>query len=200
MTSGQIERERRLRKNAIHISDYTICHFCKSTGLKENDKYCPNCNFPQRGSQVEMKMFLNEIKQKEQLLKDKKKAVKKARNILYILAVLNLIAGVVMGLIIENDMVVLIASLIGASIYFGLAEWSKRNAFAAILSGFFVYVVFVVIAAIDNPNTIYQGFLWKIIIIAGFIYGYRGVKESEKIESELNSMKKPTDLSEVNAV
>ncbi len=40
-TSGQIDRERRLKKSEINIKDLTICHYCKSTGLGEDDKFCP---------------------------------------------------------------------------------------------------------------------------------------------------------------
>lgn len=195
-TSGQLERERRLKQSEIIIHDYTVCHYCKSTGLSEEDNFCPNCRFPQRGSQMDMKRFLINVKKKEQILGDKRKAVKKARNILYILASLNLLVAVLLGIIINFNIEVIIGGAIGAGIYFGLAIWSKKKPFAAILSGFFVYIVFNLISAIGDPQTIFHGMIWKIIIISGFIYGYKGVKDSEKLEKELESMKLSKDLSE----
>lgn len=199
-TSGQLERERRLKQSEIVIKDFTTCYYCKSTGLNEQDKFCLNCRFPQRGSQIEMKKFLNGLRLKNKLLVDKKKSVKKARNILYILAGFNLLFGLILGAIVNFDIEILISSLIGAGIYFGLAVWSKNKPFAAILSGFFIYIVFNVINAIADPHTIYQGIIWKIIIISGFVYGYKGVKDSEKLERELNSIKESKDLSESNAM
>jgi len=199
-TSGQLEIERRQKKSEILIENLTTCYYCKSTGLNELDNFCPNCRFPQGGSQIKMKRFLNNVQKKKQLLGGQKKAVKKARNILYILAGLNLLYGLILGVMVNFDIAVLIGSLIGAAIYFGLAVWSKNKPFAAILSGFFVYIVFNAIAAIGDPHTIYQGIIWKVIIISGFIYGYKGVKESEKLEKELKSIKQSKDLAISNAV
>jgi hypothetical protein len=199
-TSGQLERERRLKMSEILITDFTTCHYCKSTGLNEQDKYCPNCRFPQRGTQIEMKRFLFDVKKKNKLLSDKLKDVKKARNILFILAGLNVLAGIILGVLVNFDIAILIGSLIGAGIYFGLGMWSKNKPFAAILSGFFVYVVFNVISAIDDPQTIYQGVIWKVIIISGFIYGYKGVKDAENLEKELKAMKESKDLTESSGV
>lgn len=199
-TSGQHERERRQKNWEIIIQDYRVCYFCKSTGLNEENKFCPNCRFPQRGSQTEMKRFLIDVRKKKELLANKKKAVTKARYILFILAGLNFICGLILGVIIKFDIALLIGCIIGAGIYFGLGMWSKKKPFAAILSGFFVYIVFNVISAIADPHTIYQGIIWKVIIISGFIYGYKGVKDSEKLDKELKSMKESKDLTESNGV
>lgn len=199
-TSGQLERERRQKISEIIITDFTTCHYCKSTGLNEQDKYCPNCGFPQRGTQIEMKRFLIDVKKKKELLYSKLKAVKKARNILFILAGLNVLIGIILGVLVNFDIAILIGSLIGAGIYFGLGMWSKNKPFAAILTGFFVYIVFNVMSAIADPHTIYQGIIWKVIIISGFIYGYKGVKDAEKLEKELKSMKESKDLTESNGL
>ena len=199
-TSGQIDRERRLKKSEINIKDLTICHYCKSTGLGDDDKFCPNCGFPQRGSQIEMKRFLNRLRRKMELLADYKKSIKKARNILFILAAVNLLYGLIMGVFISVNMAVLISSIIVAAIYFALGMWSRNKPFPAILSGFFVYIVFNVLAAIVDPHTIYQGLIWKVIIISAFVYGYKGVKDSANLQVELESMKESKDLKDTNAV
>lgn len=199
-TSGQIERERRLKRSQIVINDLTTCYFCKSVGLKEHDKFCPNCRFPQRGSQIEMKRFLGDVSKKKDLLADQQKAVRRARNILYFLGGFNLLFAFTAFFPDQFDVATSIGGLIGAAIYFGLGVWSKRKPFAAILSGFFIFTVFIVMNAIVDAHTIYQGILWKVLIIGGFIYGYKGVKESEKLEEELVSLKAARDLSDADAV
>jgi len=199
-TSGQLERERRLKQSEIVILDYSTCYYCNSTGLDERIKFCPNCRFPQRGTQIEMKLFFNAVRKKKQLLADKKKSINKARYLLYILAGLNLIVGIVLSVTEDSGIVYLIGGLISAGIYLGLGIWSDKKPFAAILSGLFVYIVFNVINAIDDPHTIYKGLLLKLIIISGFIYGYKGVKDSESLEKELSALKESKDLSESNAV
>jgi len=200
LTSGQLERQRHLQKHRIVINDLSICYHCKTTGLTEDITFCPNCGFPQRGSQVDMKIFMNNHRKKNQLLKEQKKAVKKARIMLYILSGFYLVSSIAVGLINELNLPILIGGLMSSGIYFGLAVWSKTSPFPAILSGLFVYIIFNVIAGILDPHTIYQGLLWKIIIIGGFIYGYKGVKEGEKLERELNSINEPIKLEKANAV
>ncbi|NTW33912.1 MAG: hypothetical protein HGB12_15070 [Bacteroidetes bacterium] len=194
ITSGQREKERIRQRTQININDLTTCYYCKTTGLKENDNFCPNCSFPQKGSQAEMKNFIWNINNKQKLLVDQKKAINKARNILYILAGMNFVLGILLGLIINVNIQILIACIISGGIYFLLGLWSRKQPFPAILSGFFVYIVFIVINAIADPNTIYQSLFWKAIIISGFIYGYKGVKDSKKIETELESIKNAKDL------
>ncbi len=200
ITSPQIENEIEQKKDETDIVDLTICYYCKSTGLNEEDKFCPNCRFPQNGTQREMKRFLVNVANKKQLLIDKKKSVKKARIILFILAGLNFVFGIVFGIVLNFNIQILIGSILGALIYFGLGMWSRKNPFPAILSGFLIYVVFNVITAIANPATIVQGIIWKVLIISGFVYGYKGVKDSEALEVELASIKEAKDLSPTHEV
>lgn len=200
LTSGQIERAIRLKKSEIVITDLSTCYYCSSTGLKAEEKYCPNCRFPQQGTQLEMRRFLSQEREKKQLLEEHQKAIKNARMILFALAGLHVLYGVISSLNGEFDLPTLIGSLIGAGIYFALAIWSKSKPFAAILSGFFVYIVFVVLAAIADPHTIYQGLLWKGIIVSGFIYGFKAVKDAEKLEAELKSSKEAKDLGQADAM
>lgn len=193
-TSGQLEAERIRERNKIEIEDISTCYYCKSTGLKEEDHFCFNCGFPQGGTQEEMKLFIWKIKNKEQLLLEKKRSVKKATTILYVLAVINLVFGIILGLLVEINILVLIVSVVVAGIYLALGLWSVKQPFPAILSGFFVYISFNVINAVADPTTIYQGIIWKILIISSFIYGYKAVKDSQKIEAELEIAKNSKNI------
>ena len=197
-TSGQLEKERIRQKSQIIINDLTTCYSCKSTGLAEKDVYCPNCAFPQRGTQAEMKNFMWKVNGKKKLLADQKKAINKARNILYILAGLNLLVGIITGFLPSFNIAMLLSGIISAAIYFALGLWCRKQPFPAILSGFFVYIVFIAIAAISDPHTLYQGLFMKILVISGFVYGYKGVKDSKKLEIELELLKNAKDLSTEN--
>jgi hypothetical protein len=198
LTSGELERIRIRQRNEIRILDFTVCHYCKSTGLKETDIYCPNCGFPQHGTQGQMKKFLWNISNKKKLLEEQKGAVRKARNVLYILAAFNFVGGIGLGLVNGIKPVVILAGVLAGGVYFALGLWSKKQPFAALLSGFFVYIVFTVITAINDPSTIYKGSIFKIFFIAAFVYGYRGAKDSKKLEAELQSIRKAKDLNGEN--
>ncbi len=185
LTSGQKEVQQIRQKNQIIIEDYTICYHCKTKDLKEEDKYCPNCGFPQRGSDQERRNFRYELNRKNILLSDQKKAIKKAINILFALAGLNFAFGVVLYLVINLNIIEFIASTFLALIYLALALWSKKKPFAGILTGFCVYILTIALQFIADPMTIFHGLLWKILFISAFIYGYKAVKDSEKLEKEL---------------
>lgn len=200
MAVQQTGRQRSEARRQITISDPSKCYYCKSSGLTDADKFCPNCGFPQRGTQPDMKRFIWNINNKHQLLEDQKKAVKKARNILFGLAILFAVFSILLGLISGFDIGVLITNLMIAAVYLGLGLWSRKNPFPAILTGFFLYITLLVINAVIDPGTLLQGILMKGFVIAGFIYGYKGVKESAALEKELQSIKKAKDLSIPNEV
>ncbi len=195
-TSGELERERIRKKKEIVISDMSVCYYCKSTGLKEEDKFCPHCGFPQQGSQSEMQGFVARLKEKRKLLDEQRKQIKSARSYLYLLGAINLIFGVISSVNEPNQMAIIIASAIIAGIYFGLAIWCNTNPFAAILSGFFIYIVLIVINGIVDPTTLYKGIVLRIVIISSFYYGYKAVKNSERLSAELEAINTATDLNE----
>jgi len=183
------------RKGPIVIDDPTVCYYCKSKGLKESDKYCPVCAFPQGGTRIEMNSFMHQIEKKQQLLIDQKKAINKARIILFILAGINFVFGIILGQFVYHSVAVIISCVIAALLYFLLGLWSRKQPFPAILTGLIIYIFFIIISAFSDPTTIYQGILWKVLIISGFIYGYQGAKDSKKLDLELKSISDSKDLS-----
>jgi hypothetical protein len=200
MAKQQTGRQRSEAKRQIVITNPSVCYYCKSTNLAESDKFCPNCGFPQRGGQTAMKKFIWNINNKHKLLDDQKKAINKARNILFGLALLFTVFSILFGVVLEFNLVALLSSLVVAGIYLGLGLWSRKNPFPAILTGFFLYMTLIVVNGVIDPATIFQGLLMKGFIIAGFVYGYKGVKDSAILEKELASIKKAKDLTVSNEV
>jgi hypothetical protein len=193
-------RQRSEAKRQIVITNPSVCYYCKSTGLTETDKFCPNCAFPQRGGQTMMKKFIWNINNKHTLLADQKKAINKARNMLFGLSILFTLFSILLGVVTEFNLVVLLTNLVVAGIYLGLGLWSRKNPFPAILTGFFLYITLIVINAVIDSGTIFQGLFMKGFVIAGFVYGYKGVKDSVILEKELESIKKAKDLTVSNEV
>jgi len=180
------------QKDVIHdnINDDSVCHYCSSTGLNERDKFCLNCRFPQKGTQLEKKHFLYSIKMKKETIVKKEKLVKRARIVLFVLAGLNLLIGIFVGLRINTDPLLFVGMMIGACIYFTLGMWSRVKPFQAILSAFYVFIVFASIAVIDDPHVVYKGLLFKIIIVTFLVYGYKAVKDLIPLREELKTLQK----------
>jgi ribosomal protein L37E len=193
-TSSQIEGNKEKKWDQIIINDLSVCEYCYTTGLSETDKFCPSCGFPQRGTQTEMKKFIWTIENKREILATQKKAINKARNILYILAAINLIFGFIVGFLSDINLAIIISGTLTAIIFYALAEWSEKDPFPAILCGFFVYIAFIIMSAFADPNTLYQGLIIKIFIITWFIYGFKGAVDSRKLDKDLQSIRKVNDL------
>ncbi|MGP8217149.1 MAG: hypothetical protein ACLQQ4_16385 [Bacteroidia bacterium] len=179
-------------------SDMSKCFYCKSSGLTEHDKFCPHCGFPQRGTEQQKRTFMIKIKYTKEELGAVKKKINRARNVLYFLAGLNIVLGIAISFTMQNQAAIIIASVIIGGIFFGLGLWCNRNPFPAILTGFFVYIVLLVIEGVFDPLSIFKGIFLKIFVISAFIYGYRAVKDAEKMEEELALTNTSIDLNDAN--
>jgi hypothetical protein len=184
-TSGQLEVERLRERNKITINDITICHHCKRPDLQQDEIYCPNCGFPQLGNENDQRKFIAKFNVEKMYEEAYVKAINKARNILYILAAINLAFGLIVGLL-NDDIATIIGGVLAAGIYFSLGLWSKKKPFPAIVTGLIVYITFIVIGALINPMSIFAGLIWKVLIISGFVYGYKGAKEAEHIKEQID--------------
>ena len=108
------------------------------------------------------------------------KHIRNARIILFIMAGLTLlllinaapfdsIARVIAGGII----------VVFAGVFAGLAFWTKKRPYTALLCALIFYVSLIVIAAVLDPATILQGWILKVIIIILLLLGLRNGKESQ---------------------
>lgn len=191
----QRERQRAIR-NQVIITDPSKCYVCRTTGLSEKEKFCPNCGFPQQGTNNERKRFIWVLNNKKQVLEDHRKKIKKATNVLFVLGGIYVVFG---GIFVaasprEAWLALILYFTIVAAIYVALALWSRKNPFPAILGGFFVYVTLMVIDAINDPASLGQGVIWKFFIISALGYGYSSVKKARALEADLASTKKAREL------
>jgi hypothetical protein len=178
------------RSNQIEIEDLSVCYFCDNKELIAENKFCPHCGFPQLGTQAEQKRFIWNVRNKSKLLKQHKDSVKRGQIILFILGGLDIIIGIITGLFIKDDLFVLISNLIIGAIFISLGFWANKKPFPALLSGLIVYITLLVINGIIDWQSIFNGLVIKILIIAAFFYGFRSINESKNISSELDLIKK----------
>ncbi len=59
------------------------------------------------------------------------------------------------------------------AIYVGLMFWTRKNPFAACLTGLVIYLTSILINAAIDPTTIVQGIIMKVIIIMALINGVK---------------------------
>lgn len=143
------------------------CYCCEAP-YNEADSFCASCGYPFKGRPEEQKEFsLNYSMTK--FAKDNVKAkVGEARIVLFVLAGFTILYAL---LVMANgfNAFLLIINLILAGIYAGLGFWAKKNAFAAIFSGALVYISIIILNAVFEPSTIFQGIIFKAIFIVALI-------------------------------
>ena len=172
-------RERDSRRSQIVIADKSVCHHCKKTGLIELEKFCPNCGFPQGGTEKEQWKFIITYRKKKSAIRESLKSVDRGRNFLFIVAALNIITYV------GAETAVLIIGLIISGIYVGLGFWAKKRPYPALITGLIFYVtLYILFGLIDHAYFLYA-LIWKIAIVGSLLFAAYSVKDAEQLKKEI---------------
>lgn len=161
------------------------CTNCK-TPVDAQSTFCENCGFPENGNQKEQDKFNYSLKLKRDVIKDAQRKIKQVRILLYVLAGINLIAGLY-WLSVENSIIDGVGGLIGASIFLACVFWVKKQPLIGTLAAFIFWILLQLLVIFEDPALLFQGLLLKIIIIALFIKGVKSAVDykefSEKVAS-----------------
>jgi len=111
------------------------------------------------------------------------KHIRNARIILFIIAALQLI-GVFTSMSLQDPArwISIVVFVFFGGIFVGLALWTHRKPYTALLIAMIVYISLLVLDAIFDPSTIYKGIVLKIIIIVMLISGLRNGKVAQDMK------------------
>jgi hypothetical protein len=162
--------------NALQASE-SGCTICK-TPMQSLDVFCPECGFPEHGTDKDVAQFhaRNAMQKNQHMDADKK--IKSARNVLYVMAGITVLFGVIYYFI-EQDIALLVTNVLLGMIYLVLGFWTSKKPLVAILLGLLLYLTTIIISAIIEPETLIKGIIFKIIIIA---YLAKGVYSASSIK------------------
>lgn len=163
------------------------CEHCQAENASDK-KFCTQCRYPVAGTDEEKGRFRSDIAKNQILLKDAETKIQSAKNIIYVLAALSLVIGVILFFS-QDDVASLVVYCVICILYLGLAVWCSSNPFGAILTAFILYITLQVLSAVVDPTTIISGILWKVIFIGAFIKGIRSASEARNFMRELEKAK-----------
>lgn len=178
---------RKYGTSSVRIKNYSVCHYCGSSPLKESDHFCPACGFPQRGTEADQKRFLIGKKFKAKDQNESGAEIFIARIILFLLGGICLLASYFASRG-KNEMIA-VGILVLGLVYIGLAIWAGKQPLPALMSGLILYVTILVVSTIIQPESLFQMIIIKGIIISGLIYGVSAVKKYEDRKKELEIVK-----------
>lgn len=168
-------------------SEFLTCENCNAQ-VVSTVKFCNSCSFPVTGSEDDKRSFRLSIGSKKRQVKDALEKIKTCKTIIYILAGILFITGLVVGFV-QDDYASMIVNLCISLLYLILAAWSEKNPFGAILTAFIIYITLILINFFVDPATIFSGLLFKILFIGAFVKGVRSAKEAKDILVELEKTK-----------
>lgn len=172
----------------ISITDLTHCYYCNTSLDKIQLGKCSACGFPQLGTEVEQRKFLNE----KRALKIKRDSywsnAKMVRNMLFVVAFVFLFSY---GLIFQRTELYseLLQGLIIVGLFSWLAIWSQKHPYKGILYGIYLFVGILAIYFLHDSHTLFAGYLFKLICIGALFYGWIVARSTEKTEKELSDKK-----------
>ncbi len=154
------------------------CSQCNAL-MEVQNVFCPECGFPENGTQEERSKFYAQKIMKKNEHMDADKKIKSARNVLFILSAIIFLFGIVTYLI-DEDIATLLTSVILSIIYLGLGFWSSKKPLAAILLALLLYLTTIIISTILEPENFIRGIIFKVIII---VYLGKGVYSASAIKN-----------------
>lgn len=154
------------------------CQCCKYE-VSESDSFCNNCGFPLNGTDEEKGKFIGQYLTQKNTKAEIENQVKSARTTLFVVAGLMVLSGLFsLATDKEGDGgFILIASLVIAAIFCGLAFWSNKNPFGALLTGLIMYISLILLSIIEDPIELVRGVIVKVIIISYMIKGVIGASK-----------------------
>lgn len=162
------------------ISEALQCSLC-AAAMEENYIFCISCGYPEKGSEEEQTKFHAHRILNIRKSSDARKGITGARNILFIIAAINMLWGIFYFFQNVQDISLLIYFTIISVIYLILGYWSQQKALIALILGLLVYLTIIVLGAIYEPSSIISvsSLLIKAFVI---VYLARGINAALQIK------------------
>lgn len=148
------------------------CGYCAKPWSWNMDKFCALCGFPQHGTDQERSDFIYDRGLEKGNKAVAEEQVRKARHALLIVAALNMVPYLFTG-----EAAMIVTGLVISCIFLGLAIWTKHKPLPAIITALSLYGLLILVAAIEEPASLFSGIILKVIVISALIYALRALKQ-----------------------
>jgi hypothetical protein len=172
----------------LPAGDLPNCKCCFEK-ITPTDQFCKNCGFPLQGTDAEQNNFIYLRGYKKIQVNELNNKASRASITFYIISGILFLSGLVVFFINaqNNDSVpVLIVNGTLSVLFLLLGAWSAKKPVAAIICGLALYTVIILLQAITDISSVFQGLLIKILIIAGLVKALASALEAERIKKQHN--------------
>lgn len=163
------------------------CPNCKEE-VSQVEIECTNCSFPLAGTEKEKAIFIGQQIANKSKIGDAQESQSKTQKILYFTGAFQLFNAfrAYNGNLETSDIVffIILGSLF---IVFGFLSSKKPILFISLALG--LILCYYALLYFINPQLIFQGIVWKIVIIAFLIYGIYSAFEEKRLKKMYNYLK-----------
>jgi hypothetical protein len=165
------------------MNELKNCPTCKTEYELQPEK-CGNCGYPFSGTDNEKSHFIAHQILKKGHISDARDSVKNARTILFVIAGFNIVFPFFYFWDVPNNTLSISISVIIGLIFLSFGFLVKKMPFESILIPLILLLFFYIINALIDPMTLFQGIIWKALIVGGLSYSLIRVRKSEKIKKQ----------------
>ena len=166
-----------------------ICPNCKSN-YEIEPPTCSTCGFPFNGTDNEKSLFIGQQILKKGKISDLTDQIKIARIILWFIGGLNILLSFLIFNFNPMREIYIFGGLFFLGLVFiGFGFLTYKKPFISILIPLIMLLLFYTMGAIAEPNTLFQGILWKFFFLLGLIYSLVSIIQAEKIRKESDYLK-----------
>ncbi len=156
------------------------CDNCK-VEISPVEIICENCGYPIEGTKKEQAIFIGQQISNKSTLNDAKRFQRRSSYILYVIGGFQIVIAIVNYYTIADILSFVITAFIGLIfILFGFLSSKKPLLFLSL--GLTLIVLLYAIDFILDPSSIFQGILWKLVILGTLSYALIVSFEEQKIK------------------
>ena len=165
------------------MNQLMTCPVCK-TDYPDSPELCGKCGFPFAGTDKEKSSFIGQQILKKGKITDTQDSIKRARIILWVVGTLNILSCFFFN---ARDPLYLYYVVAGAAIgviFIGFGFLAYKKPFLSILIPLVLLLAVYLLQIVDDPGTILEGIVWKVIFLSGLSYGLINIIRANKIRKE----------------
>ncbi|UKM64143.1 zinc finger Ran-binding domain-containing protein [Flavobacteriaceae bacterium GSB9] len=161
------------------------CPACKNVNETDIDS-CVRCEFPFNGSDKEKSIHIGKFIGQKGIITDSEDSLTKSQNFLYLAAAFYLVGVIVNFQYLKQDIFALSFSVIVILVILICGFLVKKSPLLFLSIPLALLLFIYTINYLIDPRTLFQGIIFKLLILGSLIYSIYNYKLSEKFKKKYN--------------
>ena len=162
-----------------------MCPACKNESLPDSS-VCEKCEFPFNGTEKEKSIHIGRFIGKRGVIFDSEDSLTKSQNLLYFAAGFYILGVIINFSFLLNNIFALLFNVIVIIVIAGSGILLKKAPLLFLIIPLAVLLTLYTINFIIDPNTLFNGIIFKFLILGSLFYSIYNYISSEKFKKKYN--------------